>query len=865
MGVIVPKSPGIAMIRNYVFFGIFIAGLMLLPGVLAADYCAFFGMNQTMFVPGVYNLSVDRCIYQGPAGWVYVNVSQHYGNINLANVSINLSFPAEALSTITLQKKNATGSWVVFSDITDSSFNWSNNSLFEWRVNYSVAPGWDGKFNVTINLTGNVSGQNLSLQFLLDPVISCNPPLSGSWIIENDSHVVCDGLVSVNGSVYVQDNSSLVFNNSVVAGSANVGTFRYEDDSEGVIENSTVHMPSNIIAQNNSDITLRGSWLNTTLYVANNASLFSSLSVLTNIILVPQQNINITDFHPGNRTAQYAADSGGFVVNFTYTNTSLSFGLGEYGTVNALVRNTDLYSVELVNTTNATFINSSASSVIMSASGGSQILDMSAGSNLSTIDITGVGGRSLVIANNSVIEWLSAHAGYRNITLTNVTIYHIVDLRSDENSSFRMVGGTVRSNISSGEGQAEFLGTTFLSSSTLLVDLSGSGVRMANTHSNGTIDLGVDSYLNLSNATIASLRLFSNVSSRVFFEGANTTVSEISFELRNSSVILTQVLFHPSTAFLFSNTTLNNSHFNVSLGNATINPTILLSNGSNGLNTTATILYYGQNLSSPVIMRNGAVCSSAVCTINSYVQNASQRYPLNVTVLFWSTYGAVNDNIPPVFIASLTETAIVMGNFSVGGNFTDAYNVTLGYSIFSRDVAGLTWANATLTSSPYNVTFEGKYLPVGNWTVNVSVQDDAGNRNVSHTNITSYPGISPIISGSSSQTVTLNTSQVVSFPFIIYTKGAPYVQMFINLSAGSTQFLQVFAKIGNSTLRKDTTASSTYSGAQSYALIAASGVPSYVRNSTGIYNGTVTLYLTMYSGLSAGTYTGNYGWGLSDS
>jgi hypothetical protein len=217
--------------------------------------------------------------------------------------------------------------------------------------------------------------------------------------------------------------------------------------------------------------------------------------------------------------------------------------------------------------------------------------------------------------------------------------------------------------------------------------------------------------------------------------------------------------------------------------------------------------------------------------------------------------------------ATLSGSPAIMDTFSFYGNYSDDYISKVTYRIYGNGSFSNVWANGTISSSPYNVTLPGIYLPVGNWIVNVTANDTMGNSNTVLLNLSSLAGIMPTLTSSSSQTATINTSQAVPYTFVMSTKGYPYVKLFLNLTAGTSQFLNAFVKIGNSTVLKDTSAKSDYSGSQSFTISSttSSNVPAYVQNYSGIYNGSVTLYLYMYSGLSAGTYTGNYGWGLSDS
>jgi hypothetical protein len=279
---------------------------------------------------GVYNLTVDSCVYQGSSGLVYVNATQFMGNISNANLTINFSFGAGASPSLILWIKNSSGSFVSFNSITDSSFNWTNSTTLEFLVNYTVSPGYDKKFNVTANITGNFFGIDTSLKSELDPVISCNPPASGNWIVENSSWLICEGQTfNFNNTLYVRDFSNATFNNTVWmtdSWSTFAGIISF-NNSNVIIDTSSLNQTS-IQAFNSSRVTLLSSSLSDLDILQNASATLNSVTVgvvglIAEGVTAPSAIIAGTSIYRLNLISDVAVPS----VQFGSQNTTLTHTL----------------------------------------------------------------------------------------------------------------------------------------------------------------------------------------------------------------------------------------------------------------------------------------------------------------------------------------------------------------------------------------------------------------------------------------------------------------------------------------------------------------------------------------------------------
>ena len=236
-------------------------------------------------------------------------------------------------------------------------------------------------------------------------------------------------------------------------------------------------------------------------------------------------------------------------------------------------------------------------------------------------------------------------------------------------------------------------------------------------------------------------------------------------------------------------------------------------------------------------------------------------YPLN------QVFGnaSIQESVGISMTLSASSATVSVGTFNFTVNVTSNYFNTCDYAIFNSSDSSVVWNSSSCTQD-FTQNFDALYLPVGNWTIRVNATDTFGYSTQANTTLDSLVAIVPNISGSSSATGTIGGGDVV-FTFDIITKGYPYIKFFMNLTSGANTYDVSYASIGiNNSVRKDVSGYPSYAGAEALTLPAISSAPGYAGVTSGIYQySATTLRLTPYSGMSAGTYTGSYGWGLFDS
>ena len=217
-------------------------------------------------------------------------------------------------------------------------------------------------------------------------------------------------------------------------------------------------------------------------------------------------------------------------------------------------------------------------------------------------------------------------------------------------------------------------------------------------------------------------------------------------------------------------------------------------------------------------------------------------------------------------------------NFTFNGTITETNVQSITYSIYNFTSEG-EWINGTIANSTvnYSQSYDGIYLPVGLWIINVSVTDRAGNNNWTNLSVTSNAAIQPTLTGTSTLSGTIGSSAVTT-TYDLLAKGYPYVKAYLNLTTDANcgnlatcSFDSVgYANIINesSSVSKNVAEASDYTDAETLIMNSLVTMPYTNLNSSTMswtYNSTVTLSITPYSGLTAGTYTGTYGFGIFDS
>jgi len=215
---------------------------------------------------------------------------------------------------------------------------------------------------------------------------------------------------------------------------------------------------------------------------------------------------------------------------------------------------------------------------------------------------------------------------------------------------------------------------------------------------------------------------------------------------------------------------------------------------------------------------------------------------------------------------SVNQTTLIAQNFRVNATATDDYFANGTYQVLNASNTTMVWANGTFnsTSKSFSSNYDSIFLPVGTWSVIVNCSDTLGNNYSANQTITSAIAIKPVLASSATGSATIGGSDI-NFEFNVTSKAYPYTKFFMNLTSGANVFNTVYAKVKNSANNETNISGSfDYSGASTYTLpaITSGYLPSYVLYSTGIYRDNLTLVITPYTGLSAGSYSGSYGWGL---
>jgi len=195
----------------------------------------------------------------------------------------------------------------------------------------------------------------------------------------------------------------------------------------------------------------------------------------------------------------------------------------------------------------------------------------------------------------------------------------------------------------------------------------------------------------------------------------------------------------------------------------------------------------------------------------------------------------------------------------------------------------MSWTDATAEtdgSSNYTSTVDAIYIPIGNWTVDVNITDNAHRSNLSYTfsntsHVYSYAAIQATAPASTTDSTTVGGSEI-TFTFTVIAKGHRHVGAYVNLTAGSTRFMStpdvnnLYIDTGTNSTDRICSIANDYTSAQTVLLPNITALPYTTANitltqETRVYNDTVTIHINPYSGVTAGTYTGTYGWGLFSS
>jgi len=244
---------------------------------------------------------------------------------------------------------------------------------------------------------------------------------------------------------------------------------------------------------------------------------------------------------------------------------------------------------------------------------------------------------------------------------------------------------------------------------------------------------------------------------------------------------------------------------------------------------------------------------------------------------------AIADNRTRLNVTELIELNIFDSSFifnstanvSTGINIT---NMTLNASFFQGGVLNITnlSTNGFINSSFFIINdttnysfyrlYDGIYLPIGRWEIEIRELDTSGRNISTFAYINSARAIQQsLVAGNT--TAIINSSSNATLFFDVKSKQYPFVRYYMNLTDNAISNYDVtFANIGNETDTVNISYTADYAGAELYSLntTLTANVPDYIYYIDGLYNDLVRLYINPYEGLSAGVYTGTYGWGLDD-
>ncbi len=476
-----------------------------------------------------------------------------------------------------------------------------------------------------------------------------------------------------------------------------------------------------------------------------------------------------------------------------------------------------------------------------------------------------------------------------NNTIANVTFYYY-------NGTYTFIGAQ---NVSQGNAVYNVTwNTTGLNLANISIFVNATdGINWANgAGSNFTVDTDTP----LLTLVLPSNTTYTSVSRTLNFTATDATsgVNTIWYQYNGTNTTtagnttFTAISNDQSTLILYANDSAGNiNSTSVTFTVDTTTPAITVRSPSNQTYTTASIWFnitgnkalnwsgYSLDGAANATMTNSSGNWNNLSTVSQGQHNVmfyanDSLGNLNQSAMI---YFAV-DSIAPSFSAiAVTGASVYAGDFNFSVTINEQNFQSANYTITNATNASIVWTSNTtgITSNGTfaSIAFDGIYLPAGNWTINVASRDIAGNTNTTSANITSYAAIqAPSAYDSRVQAPgTIGSGTPGIYNFTVYTKGYPYIRMYLNLTSGSDKFATANnianAKLYNGTDSVAIDDEGSYDGASTLIIggISASALPGYATGSitTGLYKQPVQLYLYPYSGLSAGTYSGNFGFGVS--
>jgi len=754
--------------------------------------------------------------------------------------------------------------------------------------------------------------------------VNCSPPSGQDWIFNSsNSTLVCDNGTAIDLGAYsliLNDNATATFTNGTNLTATQV-LVNSTNASFHANESSTVTATLNITAGN---ATFDGAALagpaetSGTLLFSNGAALAGWLSILNGTTTFNATNVtNVTSV---NITGTLILENGLYTptqINvykgpLTATNATILTGEFSIGTlVSPYSAATAVLTDTVLNATSFTIGNMSTLTTDNLTSNATLVIHENATATLdrSTLNITASGATLTsgswlvgdVSLNESAVATLTDVNGSITAEDANLTV------NGTANNTITILSSTFTLNGEAQNVNATTSNVTMTGSSATLFTLTNGLLTATNSALNVTSTNTLLTMTSVNASTLVGTR--SSVLTGVIATSAtlsgNNTFSDYTGEnltlagngLSSGDLNITGTLFLNDNHAL----TLNDS--SVATLASTGNGTALLDGnltitGLGAFTQTLTRVYplYLVNESgAPVsgktvrVLRSLSNTSDAIwngtsdasgylepsVTFNStndtfylYVpgytlgQNVSFAL-LNDTPLNWSI-----DATGPSFNITLLNSTVSAGSFGFQAELP-ADAVLLRYRIHNATANWTTISSVIHSGSAWNETqaYDGIYLPAGDWTVNLTAYDTYNNSYATNATVTSQDAILSTLMSAADQSATIGGSDI-GFTFTVTTKGAgAVVEAFLNLTNGDFLFDNGYLALNDGTANVSVGAGGDYAGAGNVTLpaITAGATPSYVNMSlagAGIYQQNLTLLITPYSGLSAGTYSGSYGFGV---
>ncbi|MBR9693274.1 hypothetical protein GOV07_05105, partial [Candidatus Woesearchaeota archaeon] len=779
------------------------------------------------------------------------------GNVTFSESEADTFGTDDITRVYPLTVTNDTGGAMASENVTILS-NISDNTTIVWTGLTDANGRVD--FNVTFNSTNyndtfyiwlpDQTNENQSFKLLTDTPLTyqadnCDPPANGDWLINSTDNVICSnaGNITITGSVIIEDTASLT------------------------ITSGTTIDATSFNVTNTSTFT-----------VSDNADYYGTINLLHQATL-NMQNLNLSALGAYRYLNLGGNQSTG--VNITITNASLSntiiWDVYNYDFLN--ITDSELIAIALLYVTNgeqATITNSNFSS-------GLSIVGLNASLNASnmymdsvtTTTIDGTGNAQITLTNvimSNTIGLLVTHDG--NLIVDNSNVEGVVS-----------ADGTVVLTNSNVTGSVWF-GTTFS---------DGNFTTSSATIANCTIE---DGYLfdggtaDVTNTTFNYLYLFGNRT--INFISNNNVVSTL--ELNSNSNFDT--IYHSNSyvgGTYSSSRILTGNNIATLTGNVSIQSTgtvdvnqslvrvypVTLTNESSGsvgsgLNVTLKTSPTGPtHLWTDFTDANGRVqpnitftsanyATTYYLTLHDYFDQYTPISLLTDTSLNWTDIQSEG----PFIVNDVTGDTLYSGAFGFDADFSnDTTDISFEISNGTDTWANATWNFTQLNASNWNLDYDynALYLPVGNWTLNITATNSTGATTTINATWDSKPMMITAMVGSAYGEANIGGSDVTfGFDVTVKSGAGSKVAAFLDLDNLGSPFNIAFARLTGNSQNASVSEVTSYAGAGNITLGAASGIPSYVEMdiSNDLKSSRLILTITPYPQLIPGTYTGSYGFGV---